>query len=227
MRWLLGALVVVLCACSTTPTPETTRRSEPTTTAPTTSTAEPPFTDEQLIRAVFRGFGERVNSGDAEEAMFTCTFASYPFAELLQHHAWHSTEAQLAPLPTLQRLLVYALRHVQPPTLWIKTEAGALEAVLKVSNGFVAPADLTGLTITGTRATATAAQPGTDPIPVTLVRGATGNWALDFPALVGALGSALDQLAARRNLTPAQLVDQVLANRFGAARAAELRTPLK
>ena len=226
MRWLLGALVVVLAACTATPAPEPapepTRRSEP---APST-TAGRPSTDEDFIRAVFRGFAERVNSGDGEDAMFTCTMASYGFAEPLRQHALRGTEAQLAPLPTLQRLLVYSLRQVQPPTMWVEGEAGALEAVLTVSQGFVAPAELTGLEITGDRATATAAQPGTDPVRVPFAVDVTGNWTVDFPALVETLSGALDQLAARKGLTSAQLVDQVLVNRFGAVRAAELRKPL-
>lgn len=225
MKWLLGALIVALTACTATPASQPSRRPEPTTTAPTTTTQE--YTDEEFIRGIFTGFVGKVNSSNGTDAKFYCTIDSYRYAETVRQHALTSAEAQVAQLPTLQRLLVYALRQVQPPGLRTEGDAAALESVLTVSNGFVAPAELTGLTVNGKRATATVPQTGTDPVPVTFVDDVTGHWALDFPALIAALSGALDQLATRRGLTSAQLVDQVLANRFGAGRAAELRVPLK
>ncbi|WP_154697575.1 hypothetical protein [Lentzea guizhouensis] len=223
MRWLVAALAVVLSACSATPAAEIPLRSGPT---PITTVSET-LTDDEFIRTLFKNFVERVNSGDGKAAMAACTPASFTFAEQLQQHALRSTESRLAQLPTLQHLLVYALRHAQPPTLFAEGEAGALEAVLTVFTDFVAPVDLTGLKVIGDGATATAAQPGTDSIVVTFAHNTAGSWALDYPALVEALSDALDQLAASKSLSSAQMVDQVLATRFGAARAAELRTPLK
>ena len=221
MKWLPWALVMMLGGCSATT--EIPVKSEPT---PITTVSET-LTDDEVIRTLFKSFVEQVNTGDGRGAMISCTLTSRPFAGQLQQHALRSTESQLASLPTLQRLLVYTLREVQPPTLQAETEVGALEAVLTVAKEFVVAVDLTSLKISGERATATAAQPGTDPVVVSFTRDVTGRWALDLPALVEALSGALDQVADGKNLTSAQMVDQVLTTRFGAARAIELRKPLK
>lgn len=209
MKLIPGALVVVVAmtAC-TTPAPEPTTSSAPTTTSH--------FVDEQSLQGRYNRFVAALNSKN-DDAMFLCGLPAFTFAQTLVQHAVSSTEAQLAQLPAVHRLQVYEMRTSNSP-LGVVGDSGALRLLLVSSRDLLRPAELTDERIEEPRASASVTLPGYAPVRVPFARGTSGAWIIDLAALFDALSGALDL----KGLTVDQFVDQ----KYG-ARAAELRKPLK
>lgn len=198
---------MALTAC-TTPAPEPTPSSAPTTTSR--------FVDEQSLQGRYNRFVTALNSKN-DDATGMCGLAGFTFAATLVQHAVSSTEAQLAQLPVVHRLQVYEMRTTNSP-LGVVGDAGALRLLLVSSRDLLRPAELTDARIEEPRASASVTLPGYAQVRIPFVRGLRGAWIIDLAALFDALSGALDL----KGLTVDQFVDQ----KYG-AQAAELRKPLK
>lgn len=185
------------------------------------TTPEPEYgTDEWWVYSDFRKFTTELNSKHPD-TMLMCTPDSYTFAASLVEHAVNSTEAQLAQLPVVHRLQVYEMRTINS-ALGVFDESGALGLLLTVSRELVRPTDLKDLKIDGGRAVATVALPGYAPLQISFAH-VPRAWLVDVRALFDSLSAAVEL----DGLTADQFVERELVRRHGAARAAELRKPMK
>ncbi|MFD4675860.1 hypothetical protein ACFWNN_39475 [Lentzea sp. NPDC058450] len=247
MKRLVPLLVVTLAACSTTPPAVP---SSSTTQAPAPTTTSPKPDQTYAIHDVFFQFTNALSEKNGDAALAAVASKAVATWESYRVHALKSTESQLAALPIGERSVVYGLRAAVDPAV-LRTRTGREVLVTAVQQGLVSMntstrvgyadgtttvdeslPDLTRLILGADVSTGEMAPGNPDapapspPLTVRFVREGE-DWKVDLAVLTEWTTAGLEKLATQRGTTADQVLTDLFAARFGAARAAELRKPLE
>lgn len=244
---VLGVLALLAgAACGPTP-PPTATSTPPATTTPATTTEVAPAI---AIPEAFDLYVAAVNAKNTDTAMTLTASQAIARFEEFRKHALTSNEAQLAAaLPPGPRATVYVLRgRVEPAVL--RSGDGRSLMAFAIQHGLIAvntsskyvradgttvvnqaKPQLAKLSVTGDRATADL--DSDDPNAPKLSRSIqfafvreNGQWMADPSTMIDSATTGLEELAAKKGVTPDQVITEALTAQFGAARAAQLRKPI-
>jgi hypothetical protein len=218
-------LVVVLCllatACAQTPT---------TTSAPASTPSSSSVDESQAVRAAFETYTGAAKAKDGATAISALASPVFGYFDNARKLALTATEQQLAAEKLSTRIMVYGLRgRSDPATL----RTGSPQDVVKgavdlglVSQQSIANIELGEIEVSGDTAEAEVRDRGKKaPFVFRFVR-ENGTWKFDMMPVIDLADGAFTAVAKEKDLTPEQLVDQLLTTMYGPAKAAEVRKPI-
>ncbi|MEU7476578.1 hypothetical protein AB0A63_11390 [Lentzea sp. NPDC042327] len=229
MKRLIAAVLCLAAAACTTPAPDaappsTGASSGAPTTVPTSAG------DPQAISAAFETYREAALAKDGAAALPVLLSNTFKIYDGIRREAVTGTEQTVATQRPSARLLTYAMRAELDHAV---LRTGSPQDLVKtiIDRGLVNADDardiaLSRPTIHNGVALARYAVRGEQASGMIGFGLEDGVWKFDLPALFDLSDLAFNQQKNREGLTSEQLVDQLLTTRYGAARAAKLRTPL-
>jgi hypothetical protein len=218
-RLLVVAVCVFVAACGT---------SVPTNSTPTS--APQAVDDSQAIGAAFETFTKAVRAKDGAAAVSVLSRSTFSDYDEIRKIALSGNELQVAALVPSGQILVYRMRGDMDPAILRTASANDLvKAVIDeglVSEDSVSAFTLGELTINDGKALGKVSAAGVQtPVFLSFAR-EDGAWKFHLLSLFDVTDTTLGVLAKQRNLTHAQMIDEVLLATYGPAKAAEIRKPI-
>lgn len=221
-RLIVVSLCLLAAACGTSaPTGTSTPASTPTSTSADESPA---------VTTAFETYTKAALAKDGATAVSVVATPVFAYFEDIRKLALTGTEQELAAGKLSTRVTVYTMRGgLDAATL----RTGSAQDVVKssIDKGLVGEQGISNLelgkiTVTGDTASAEVTSRGQKaPFGLQFVR-EDGKWKFDMMPVMEMADAALAGLAKEKNLTPDQLVEQLLVSMYGPAKAAEVRNPL-
>lgn len=222
----MASLCLLAAACGTS-----TPASPPTSTSTSVSVSGSASADESpAVAAAFETYTKAALAKDGATAVTVVATPVFAHFENVRKLALTGTEQQLAAGKLSTRVTVYTMRGgLDAATL----RTGSAQDLVKASidKGLVGEQGISNLelgkvTVTGDTASAEVTSRGQKaPFGLAFVR-EDGKWKFDMMPVLDMADTALVGLAQEKNLTPDQLVEQVLVGMYGPAKAAEVRKPV-
>ncbi|NGY63609.1 hypothetical protein G7043_32290 [Lentzea sp. NEAU-D13] len=221
-RLIVASLCLLAAACGT---------SAPTgTSTPPSPPASTPADESPAVTAAFETYTKAALAKDGATAVSVVATPVFAYFEDVRKLALTGTEQELAAGKLSTRVTVYTMRGgLDAATL----RTGSAQDVVKASidKGLVGEQGIGNLklgkvTVSGDTASAEVTSQGQKaPFGLKFVR-EDGKWKFDMMPVLDMADAAFTGLAKEKNLTPDQLVEQVLVSMYGPAKAAEVRKPL-
>lgn len=203
--------------------------SVPTTTSTPSSTSQV-VDDSQAVGATFETFTKAVRAKDGATAVSVLSSSTFSVYDEIRKVALTGTEQQVAALVPSGRILAYTMRgDMNPALLRTASPSELVKAVIDqglVSEDSISAITLGDLTINDGKALAKvrAARAQTT-VFLSFLR-EDGEWKFNLPSLFDFTDATLGAIAKQKNLTHAQMIDEVLLTKYGQAKAAEVRKPI-
>lgn len=220
-RLLVAALCLLAAACTQAPT---------TTPSPTSTSTSAKADESQAVRAAYAKYTEAAQAKDGATAVTAVASPVFDYFETARKHALTATEEQLAREKLSTRVIVYGLRGGADPAV-LRTGTpqdvvkGAIDKGL-VSQQSISNIELGDVKVSGDTADVEVIDRGKKaPFGLRFVR-EDGAWKFDMIPVIELADVVFLSLAQEKNLTPEQLLEQVLVSTHGPAKAAEVRKPL-
>jgi hypothetical protein len=177
----------------------------------------------------FTAYSKAVSTQDGDRAADLMSSASLAYYDTLRKAALDADRATLAEEPVADQLTVLSMRAALPAkdlrTLSAHDLVEKAVAVNLISNAATPERGLQQVRITGDRATAQLVMAEGAQYPVGFTREG-GRWKFDVTSLLKPAESAISQARQQQKMTERQIVDQVLATRFGQAEVKRLYQPV-
>ncbi|MGW4215356.1 hypothetical protein ACWEIJ_45810 [Lentzea sp. NPDC004789] len=217
-------LVVVVClfgaACGT---------SAPTTASSAPSTSQV-VDDSQSIGVAFEAFRKAVVAKDGAAAASVLSSSTFSEYDKIRKVALTGAEQQVAVLVPSGRILAYTMRgDMDPVVLRSASPRDLVKAV--IDEGLVSGDSVNGITLgdltihDGKALGKVAVPPAQTTVFLSFLR-EDGAWKFELPSMFDFTDARLGAAAKRKNLSHAQMIDEVLLAKYGPAKAAEVRKPI-
>lgn len=221
-RLIVASLCLLAAACGTS--------APPGTSTPVSPPTSPAADESAAVTAAFETYTKAALAKDGATAVTVVATPVFAYFEDIRKLALTGTEEELAAGKLSTRVTVYGMRAgLDAATL----RTGSAQDVVKASidKGLVGEQGISNLelgkvTVSGDTASAEVTSRGQKtPLKLKFVR-EDGKWKFDMMPVLDMADAAFVSLAQEKNLTPDQLVDQLLVSMYGPAKAAEVRKPL-
>jgi hypothetical protein len=223
VKQILVALLCLLAAACGTSSPAT----GPTTPPSSNSAAAD---EAPAVRAAFETYKKAALAKDGATGVSVLASPILGLYEESRKLALTASEQELSGLQLYKQVTVYMLRgEIDAATLRTATPKDLVKTAL--DKGLVGEQSITNLSlgevaVNGDTASAAVLSGGKPaPFKFRFVR-EDGTWKIDLQPLLELTEPALQEVAKQKNLTPGQLIDQMLAAKYGPAKAAQLRKPV-
>ncbi|WP_211294232.1 hypothetical protein [Lentzea kentuckyensis] len=223
-RLIVASLCLLAAACST---------SAPTgtgTSTPVSPSISTPADESPAVRAAFETYTKAALAKDGTTAVSVVASPVFAFFDDVRKLALTGTEEELAGGKLSTRVTVYSMRGgLDAATLRTASPKDVVKA--SIDKGLVGEQGITNLAlgeiaVKGDTAFVEVTSRGQKaPFKLKFVR-EDGTWKFDMMPVMDMADAAFVGLAQEKNLTPDQLVEQVLVAMYGPAKAAEVRKPL-
>jgi hypothetical protein len=220
-RLIVVALCLFAAACTQAPT---------NTPTPTSTPSSAPVDESQAVRAAFDTYTKAALAKDGTTAVSVMASPAFAFFDDMRKLALTATEQELATQKLSTRLMAYTMRGGMDPAI-VRTASpqdlvkGAIDKGLVGEQG-IKNLELGEVTVKGDTADVEVMSRGKKaPFTLRFAR-EDGRWKFDMLPLLELTDAAFGSLAQEKNMTPEQLVEQVLITMYGPEKAAEVRKPL-
>lgn len=204
------------------------------TSVPTT-TSTPPSTlqvvdDSQAIGAAFETFTKAAGAKDGATAVSVLSSGTFSAYDEIRKVALTGTEEQVAALAPSGRILAYKMRgDMDPAMLRTASPNDLVKAVIDqglVSEDSISAITLGDLTVNdGNALGKVRAARAQTTVFLSFLR-EDGAWKFNLLSLFDFTDATLGAIAKQKNLTHAQMIDEVLLTQYGPVKAVEVRQPI-
>ena len=201
-----------------------------TTAACGASTGGRKTTPADAVESSYSAYAKAVSAKDGETSADLMSSTSLKYYDRIRDVALDANRRALAKQSLIDQLTVLTMRGtVKASTLRTASSHELIKESVDdglIGNGSLPIVGLDQVQVNGDQATAELVLEGsTSRYPVAFRR-ESGTWKFDVTSLLRPAESGMEQALALRKTSPANLIKQVLAARFGKTRAAALYQPL-